>query len=81
MVASGTMQTQMAAIRFENGFWNCLMLTAACPHCAPIGQGLWELRSSLDSNRIARAIFCRGEGHMILLHDIDLALKRKRGVT
>ena len=63
------------------------------PHCAPIGQGLWEVRSNLDSNRIARVIFCMGDGHMILLHafikktqktpqqDIDLALKRKREAT
>ena len=63
------------------------------PHCAPLGKGLWEVRSALDSNRIARVIFCMGDGTMILLHgfikktqktpqaDIDLALKRKREVT
>jgi phage-related protein len=63
------------------------------PHCAPLGKGLWEVRSALDSNRIARVIFCMGDGCMILLHgfikktqktpraDIDLALKRKREVT
>lgn len=63
------------------------------PHCAALGEGLWEVRSSLDSNRIARVIFCLGDGHMILLHafikktqitpqqDIDLALKRKSEVT
>jgi phage-related protein len=63
------------------------------PHCAPLGHGLWEVRSDLDSNRIARVIFCMGDGHMILLHglikktqktpqqDIDLVLKRKREVT
>jgi phage-related protein len=63
------------------------------PHCAPLGHGLWEVRSDLDSNRIARVIFCMGDGYMILLHgfikktqktpqqDIDLALKRKREVT
>ena len=63
------------------------------PHCAPLGQSLWEVRSALDSNRIARVIFCMGDGHMILLHglikktqktqqqDIELALKRKREVT
>ena len=28
------------------------------PHCAPLGFGLWEVRSTLDSNRIARVIFC-----------------------
>lgn len=63
------------------------------PHCAPLGDGLWEIRSDLGNNRIARVIFCMGEASMILLHafikktqkvpkaDIDLALKRKRQVT
>jgi phage-related protein len=63
------------------------------PHCAPLGHGLWEVRSDLDSNRIARVIFCMSDGHMILLHgfikkrqkapqqDVELALKRKREVT
>jgi phage-related protein len=63
------------------------------PHCAPLGHGLWEVRSNLDSNRIARVIFCMGDGHMILLHgfvkktqktpqaDIDLAVKRKAEVA
>jgi phage-related protein len=63
------------------------------PHCAPLGKGLWEVRSTLESNRIARVIFCMGDGYMILLHgfikktqktpqaDIDLALKRKREVA
>lgn len=63
------------------------------PHCALLGNGLWEIRSHLDSSRIARIIFCMGDGHMILLHgfikktqkllqaDIDIALKRKREVT
>jgi phage-related protein len=63
------------------------------PHCAPLGKGLWEVRSAFGSNRIARVIFCMGDGHMILLHgfikktqktpaaDIDLALKRKKEVT
>ena len=63
------------------------------PHCAPLGHGLWEVRSDLDNNRIARVIFCVERGEMILLHgfikktqkaprqDIELALKRKREVT
>jgi phage-related protein len=62
------------------------------PYCAPLGDGLWEVRCDLGSNRIARVIFCLKGGHMILLHafikktqkippqDIDLALKRKREV-
>jgi phage-related protein len=63
------------------------------PHCAPIGNGLWEVRSTLDSSRIARVLFCIDGGHMILLHafikktqktplaDIELALKRKKEVV
>lgn len=63
------------------------------PHCAPLGKGLWEVRSSLDGDRIARVIFCMGGGHMILLHgfvkktqktppaQIALALKRMKEVT
>jgi phage-related protein len=63
------------------------------PHCAPLEKGLWEVRSTLDSNRIARVIFCIGEGHMILLHgfskktqktpkaEIDLATSRMKDVT
>lgn len=62
------------------------------PHCAPLGNGLWEVRSTLDSDRIARVIFCMGEGQMILLHgfikktqktpqaEMELALRRKREV-
>lgn len=63
------------------------------PHCAPLGNGLWEIRSQLGSNRTARVIFCMGDGQMILLHafikktqkiaqaDIDLARVRKSEVT
>jgi phage-related protein len=60
------------------------------PHCAPLGNGLWEVRSDLSSGRIARVVFCMGDGHMILLHgfikktqktpqqDIEVSLKRKK---
>ncbi len=63
------------------------------PHCEPLGTGLWDVRSTLESNRIARVLFCTGHGYMILLHgfikktqktpkaDIDLALKRMKEVT
>jgi phage-related protein len=89
-----------------NGFWDCRPKTAirlektfrksnsggrSGVHIVlRWGNGLWEVRSDLSSNRIGRVIFCMGEGHMILLHgfikktqktpqqDIDLALKRKR---
>lgn len=43
------------------------------PHCAPLGHGLWEVRSDLDSNRIARVIFCMGDGH----NDIAARLYKK----
>ena len=63
------------------------------PHRAPLGAGVWEARSTLDSSRIARVSFWMGDGHMTLLHgfikktqktpkaDIDLALKRMKEVT
>jgi phage-related protein len=63
------------------------------PHCAPLSHGLWEVRSHLEQNWIARVIFCIDAGQMILLHgfikktqklaqsDVDLALRRKREVT
>jgi phage-related protein len=38
------------------------------PVCRPLGGGLWEVRSTLASNRIARVLFCATEGHMVLLH-------------
>jgi phage-related protein len=30
-------------------------------------EGLWEVRTSLPGNRIARVLFCNHEGEMILL--------------
>jgi phage-related protein len=62
------------------------------PTCAPLGLGLWEVRSDLTSNRIARVIFTLHEERMWLLHgfikktqktpnsDIDIARKRKKEV-
>jgi phage-related protein len=38
------------------------------PVCRPLGQGLWEVRSTLTGNRIARVIFCIAQGRMVLLH-------------
>lgn len=38
------------------------------PVCKPLGKGLYEVRSSLSSNRIARVIFCIDKSKMILLH-------------
>jgi len=59
------------------------------PTCRPLGRGLYEVRTSLG-NRIARVLFCIGDGRMILLHgfikktqktpkaDLDLARARQR---
>ncbi len=60
------------------------------PTCRPLGRGLWEVRTDLPGNRIARVIFAIVDGDMALLHgfikktqktppaEIDLALKRKK---
>ena len=58
------------------------------PVCRPLGQGLWEVRSTLPGNRIARVIFCIAQGRMVLLHGFvkkthkipndDLTLARRR---
>jgi|SRR5665213_112958 len=62
------------------------------PVCAPLGGGLWEIRSTLRGKRIARAIFCIVDGELVLLHgfikktqktqraDLDLADKRRKEV-
>ncbi len=61
------------------------------PVCRSLGDGLWEVRSSLR-NRIARVLFCIEGGTMWLLHgfikkqqktpagEIDLAHKRMREI-
>lgn len=38
------------------------------PLCRSLGGGLWEVRSTLPSRRIARVIFCLADNEMILLH-------------
>ena len=58
------------------------------PTCRPLGQGLWEVRSTLRNNRIARVIFGIVRNQMVLLHafikktqqtpEEDLSLARKR---
>ena len=60
------------------------------PACRSMGKGLWEVRSELTQNRIARVLFCIAENNMILLHgfikktrktpgaDLDIALTRKK---
>lgn len=61
------------------------------PLVRSLGQGLWEVRSSLTQGRIARVIFCVAAEQMVLLHgfikksqktprpDMDLALQRMKG--
>src|SRR5215469_18507645 len=61
------------------------------PLVRSLGRGRWEVRSSLESGRIARVIFCVDHGEMFLLHgfikktqktpqqDLDLALVRMKG--
>lgn len=64
------------------------------PVCRPIAsrRGLWEVRSTLTGNRIARVLFCLHDGRMVLLHgfvkktqktpdmDLELAMKRKKEI-
>jgi phage-related protein len=58
------------------------------PLCRPLGDKLWELRSSLPGNRIARMIFSVAGDRIVVLHGFikktqktpteDLALARRR---
>lgn len=58
------------------------------PTCRPLGSGLYEVRTSLPSRRIARVLFSISDEAMILLHgyikktrktpDQDLKLGRTR---
>ena len=58
------------------------------PLCRAMGQGLWEIRTDLPSNRIARVLLCLDEGVLVALHafikktqktpDDELTLARKR---
>jgi phage-related protein len=53
-----------------------------------MGDGLWEVRSDLPGDRIARVMFSIAQGKILVLHgfikksqktpDADLALARKR---
>lgn len=60
------------------------------PLCRSLGKGLWELRSTLPSRRIARLIFFVDEGEIIVVHgfmkktqrtpadDLALAIRRMK---
>ena len=63
------------------------------PVCAPLGSGLWEVRSTLTTSRIARVVFMVQDGRMVLLHgfikktqktpqgELDVARKRMKEVS
>jgi phage-related protein len=38
------------------------------PLCRAMGDGLWEMRTNLPSNRIARLLFCVSGGRILVLH-------------
>ena len=60
------------------------------PTCRAMGQGLYEVRTTLPGNRIARLLFCVAHSEMTLLHgfmkksqktpksDLAVAIDRKR---
>jgi phage-related protein len=58
------------------------------PLCRPMGKGLWEVRTDLEGNRIARVLVCLYHDHLVALHgfikktrttpDAELALARMR---
>lgn len=62
------------------------------PHCAPVGDGVWEVRSEFSGHRIARVLFFMRDGEMVLLHgfvkktqaiskqDLALAIKRRKEI-
>ena len=60
----------------------------AMPLCRAMGNGLWEVRTTLTGNRASRVLICIYENHLVALHgfikktratpDNDLALAKKR---
>ena len=62
------------------------------PVCRSLGGGLWEVRSTLPSRRIARLIFCMADGEVFVLHgfikktpktpvaDLTVAQKRQKEI-
>jgi phage-related protein len=58
------------------------------PLCRALGDGLWEVRSNLPGNRIARVLFSVRDGRIIALHGFikktqktpadDMTLARRR---
>ena len=60
----------------------------AMPLCRAMGNGLWEVRTTLTGNRVSRILICVYENHLVALHGFikktratpenDLALAKKR---
>jgi phage-related protein len=60
------------------------------PLCRAMGDGLWEVRTNLPNNRVARLMFCLAQDHIVVLHgfikktqktpddDLNLARRRKK---
>jgi phage-related protein len=58
------------------------------PLCRPLSDGVWEIRTGLPTERIARVLVCSFHGHLVALHgfikktrktpDEDLGVARKR---
>ena len=58
------------------------------PLCRTLGDGLWEVRTSLPSRRIARVFFCAVQDRIVVLHGFikktqktpedELSLARRR---
>lgn len=60
------------------------------PLCRSLGDGLWEVRTTLNGGRIARVIFFFADGELIALHgflkktqktplqDVETAKKRRK---
>jgi phage-related protein len=58
------------------------------PLCRAMGNGLWEIRTDLPTQRTARILLCLYQGHLVALHGFikktrktpeeDLTLTRKR---
>ena len=60
------------------------------PLCRPLGSGLWEVRSTLPSRRIARLLFFAADGRIGVVHgfikktratpadDLDIARERMK---
>lgn len=58
------------------------------PLCRSMGDGLWEVRTNLPTNRISRVLFCIAQDRILVLHgfikktqktpDDELKLARRR---